>query len=81
MLNTNSTFGIAAAFHEIVFYIKSDTVLITETNLNKNINTAEVLPSDLSYTAYRKDRMNKGGGGVALLVKSRYSFTEVTHPL
>ena len=54
-------------------------MLITETKLNTNINTAEVLPSDLGYTVYRKDRMNEGGGGVVLWVKSRNSFTEVTH--
>ena len=59
-------------------YIKPDAVIITETNLNKDINTAEVLPRDLGCTVYRKDRLNKGGGGVALLVKSCYSSTEVT---
>ena len=62
----------------MLFYIKPDAVIITETKLNKDINTAEVLPSDLGYTVYRKDRLNDGGGGVALLVKSCYSSTEVT---
>ena len=45
-------------------YIKPDAVIITETKLNKNINTAEELPIDLGHTVYRKDRLNDGGGGV-----------------
>ena len=76
--NINSIFGKAAAFHDMLFYIKPDAVIITETKLNKDINTAEVLPSDLGYTVYMKDRMNVGGGGVALLVKTCYSSIEDT---
>ena len=57
MLNINSIFGKPTAFHDMLFYIKPDAVIITETKLNKDINTAKVLPSDLGYTVYRKDRM------------------------
>ena len=78
VLNINSIVGKAAALHDMLSYIKPDAVLITETKLNKDINTAEVLPSDLGYTVYRKDRCNEGGGGVALLVKSCYSSTDIT---
>ena len=59
-------------------YIKPDAVLITETKLNSEINTADVPPGDLGYTVYRKDRRNEGGGGVALLFKSCYSSTKVS---
>ena len=62
----------------MLFYIKPDAVIITETKLNKDINTAEVLPSDLGYTVYRRDRCDEGGGGVALLINSQYASTEVT---
>ena len=75
VLNINSIFGKAAAFHDMLSYIKPDAVIITDTKLNKDINTTEVLPSDMGYTVYRKDRLNEGGGGVALLVKSCYSST------
>ena len=80
VLNVNSVFGKAAAFQHLLSYTKPDAVILTETKLNKDILTSEVFPSELGYTVYRKDRSNEGGGGVALLIHSCYSSTEVTIP-
>ena len=80
VLNVNSVFGKAAALQHLLSYVKPDAVILTETKLNKDILTSEVFPSELGYTVYRKDRPNEGGGGVALLIRSCYSSTEVTLP-
>ena len=80
MLHVNSVFGKAAALQHLLSYVKPDAVILTETKLNKDILTSEVFPSELGYTVYRKDRPNEGGGGVALLIRSCYSSTEVTLP-
>ena len=77
VVNVNSIFGKAAAFQHMISYVKPDAVIVTETKLNKDINTAEVFPSELGYTVYRRDRVGEGGGGVALLIKSCYASTEV----
>ena len=72
MVNVNSVFGKAAALRHLLFYIKPDAVILTETKLNKDILTSEVFPSELGYMVYRKDRSNEGGGGVALLIRPCY---------
>ena len=81
VININSIFGKAAAFQDMLQYVKPDAVIITETKLRPDISTAEVIPSDLGYTVYRRDRSDErfsGGGGVMLLIKSCYASTEVT---
>ena len=81
VININSIFGKAAAFQDMLQYVKPDAVIITETKLRPDISTAEVIPSDLGYTVDRRDRSDErlnGGGGVILLIKSCYASTEVT---
>ena len=78
VLNVNSVFGKVAALQHLLSYVKPDAVILTETKLNKDILTSEVFPSELGYMVYRKDRSNEGGGGIALLIRSCYSSTEVT---
>ena len=81
VININSIFGKSAAFEHMLSYIKPDCVIITESKLKSDINTAEVLPSNLGYTVYRKDRNRSDlseGGGVILLIKSCYPSTDVT---
>ena len=71
----------SAVFHQMLTYIKADAVIITETKLKKDINTAEVIPSDPGYTVYRRYRNDEhlsGGGGALLLIKFCYTSTEVT---
>ena len=77
----NSIFGKAAAFQDMLQYVTLDAVIITETKLRPDISMAEVVPRDLGYTVYHRDRSDErlsGGGGVILLIKSCYASTEVT---
>ena len=76
VLNINSIFGKAAAF--CVCYPTLNLTLCWSQRPSWKIISTYVLPSDLGYTVYKKDRMNEGGGGVALLVKSCHSSTKVT---
>ena len=59
VININSIFGKPAAFHQMLTYIKPDVVLIRETKLNKDNNTAKVIPSNHGYTVYRRYRNYK----------------------
>ena len=52
--------------------MKDDAVLINESKLDSEIATSEVIPDNLGYTVYRKDR-NRQGGGVMILIKNCYS--------
>ena len=45
-----------------------DAVIGSESHLNPSIINRELLPS--TYTAFRKDRENRQGGGVIIIVKT-----------
>ncbi|MEL7309421.1 MAG: endonuclease/exonuclease/phosphatase family protein, partial [Pseudomonadota bacterium] len=47
---------------------KPAIVAIQETKIDNNITSTEIIPKELDYITYRKDRTD-GGGGVMLLVK------------
>ena len=47
---------------------KPAIVAIQETKIDRNITSTEIIPKELDYIIYRKDRTD-GGGGVMLLVK------------
>ena len=72
LLNANSIFGKSAELHHLLDYTKADAVLINESKLDSEISTPEVIPDNLGYTVYRKDR-NRHGGGVMILIKNCYS--------
>ena len=81
VININRIFGKAAAFQDMLQYVKRDAVIITETKLRPDISTADVIPSDLGYTVYRRDRSDErlsGGRSVILLIKSCYASPDVT---
>ena len=61
-----------AELHHLLDYVKDDAVLINESKLDSEIATSEVIPDNLGYTVYRKDR-NRQGGGVMILIKNCYS--------
>ena len=72
LLNANSIFGKSAELHHLLDYMKADAVLINKSKLDSEISTPEVIPDNLGYTVYRKDR-NRHGGGVMILIKNCYS--------
>lgn len=55
-----------------------DVVAITETWLTPDVYDSEIAPP--SYSVIRKDRLTRGGG-VALLIKNRFSFHVLAHNL
>ena len=59
-------------FQNLVYTEQADLVWVTETWLNGNVDSAEILPWG-DYAIYRKDRPTRGGG-VLLAVKTT-SFT------
>ena len=60
---------------DLVYAEEADLVFINETWLNDDINNEEILHS--GYTVYRKDRINRTGGGVLVAMKSA-SFMSTT---
>ena len=71
---TNKTIYNLNRFQDLVYAESSDVVCVNETWLNKDILDSEILHSD--YTIFRKDRVNRSGGGVLLAVKAE-SFQTV----
>ena len=47
-------------FQSVVYTKNFDIICVTETWLNNTVFNNEILPT--SYTIYRKDRVNRGGG-------------------
>ena len=55
-------------FQELVYAENSDVICVNETWLNQNISNAEILHS--GFTISRRDRSDRGGGGVLIAIKT-----------
>ena len=53
---------------DLVYAENSDVICVNETWLNQNINNAEILHS--GFTIFRRDRSDRGGGGVLIAIKT-----------
>ena len=73
--NADGIAGKHDQLRELAIPLDTDIIAITETKLKANISNATVFPND--YEVIRKDRVSKGGGGVALLVKNRLRMEEI----
>lgn len=73
-VTTSSTICNLQRFQDLVYSENLDVVCVNETWLNKNICDVEILHSE--YTIFRKDRINRSGGGVLIGVKTA-SFKSV----
>jgi hypothetical protein len=60
---------------DIVYSRDLDIICLTETWLNDSVNNHEIIP--FGYNIYRKDRLNRVGGGVLIAVKSCYFSCEL----
>ena len=58
-------------FQDLVFAENSDVICVNETWLNQNINNSEILHS--GFTIFRRDRSDRGGGGVLMAIKTASS--------
>jgi len=68
VLNARSLRNKLPDFHSVVYTGKFDIVTVSETWLEDTLFDHEILPT--GYTIFRKDRVNRRGGGVLLGFKS-----------
>ena len=55
-------------FQDLVYAENSDVISVNESWLNQNISNSEILHSD--FTIFRRDRSDRGGGGVLIAIKT-----------
>ena len=60
-------------FYTFIDSNKPDIIVGTETWLTAEIHDNEIFPPELGYTVYRRDRIDKRGGGVIILVNSKFT--------
>lgn len=75
--NCNSLFGKKEAFAETVKSSNPHVILVTETWLKPDISNSECIPDN--YTAYRKDRLGRTGGGVLIAVRNDIIATHLEY--
>lgn len=75
--NCNSLFGKKEAFAETVKSSNPHVILVTETWLKPDIGNSECIPDN--YTAYRKDRLGRTGGGVLIAVRNDIITTHLEY--
>ena len=61
-------------FYTFIDANKPDIIVGTETWLTAEIHDNDIFPPELGYTVYRRDRIDKRGGGVIILVNSKFIF-------
>ena len=55
-------------FQDLVYAENCDVICVNETWLNQNIRKSEILHS--GFTIFRRDRSDRGGGGVLIAIKT-----------
>ena len=61
-------------FYTFISTNKPDIIVGTETWLTAEIHDNEYFPPELGYTVYRRDRSGQKGGGVIILVNSKFTI-------
>jgi len=62
--------------HAILDQVKPDIVVATETWLSSEVLSSEIIPLELNYEIYRRDRGSRGGG-VLVLVSNKFLSSRV----
>ena len=75
-ININSIRGKKLDTQTFLEENKPDIVAIQESKIDSSINTNELIPDELDYDVYRKDR-KLGGGGVLRLIKKMFDSMPV----
>ena len=60
---------------DLVHAENSDVICVNETRLNQNISNSEILHP--GFTIFRRDRSDRGGGGVLITIKTASGFKAV----
>ena len=55
-------------FQDLLYAETSDVICVNETWLNQNISNSEILHT--GFTIFRRDRSDRGGGGVLIAIKT-----------
>ena len=55
-------------FQDLVYAENANVICVNETWLNQNISNSEILHS--GFTIFRRDRSDRGGGGVLIAIKT-----------
>lgn len=71
LINCQSIKNKLAEFWIIIEAAKPDIIILTETWLNSNISSSEILPPGLHYELFRRDRSD-GYGGVAIAISRSF---------
>ena len=71
VINCQSLFGKRAELNNLIESNKVDVLIGTETWLKPDINNSELLLDD--FDIYRRDRTEKGGGGILLAVRKCFT--------
>ena len=58
-------------YHVLLNQTSPDIVIGSETWLNSDINNAEIVPDNMGFEMFRRERSYRGGG-VFILVSKRY---------
>lgn len=64
--------------HSLIEDVNADVVLLTETWLHPEIVDNEVLPTNLNFSVYRRDRLERRGGGVLIAVRNTLSSSFIS---
>ena len=74
LINFQSIREKKSQFHTFISTNKPDIIVGTETWLTAEIHDNEYFPPELGYTVYRRDRSGQKGGGVIILVNSKFTI-------
>ena len=75
VVNCHSIKANNSSLNPALEYIKPDCIIATETWLNQEVNSSEVIPE--GYTVYRKDRSDSYGGTL-IAIKNNYNSTLIS---
>ena len=74
LINFQSIREKKSQFYTFISTNKPDIIVCTETWLTAEIHDNEYFPHKLGYTVYRRDRSGQKGGGVIILVNSKFTI-------
>ena len=65
-------------FQDLVYAENSDVICVNETWSNQNTSNSEILHS--GFTIFKRDRFDRGGGGVLIAIKTAFKAVKKFKP-